>query len=126
MGIEYLIDTNTAIDYLDNKLPVTATNIIDTHEINLSVITRMELLVWPKSTASQILAIENFMDAGNVYQLEEPTILKAIEIRKKYRLKLPDAIIVATTIVNNLTLITRNEKDFAKIHQLSVINPWSI
>ncbi len=37
---------------------------------------------------------------------------KRDEIRKTNRIKLPDAIIYATALVNNLTLITRNTSDF--------------
>jgi len=44
MGLNYLLDTNAAIDYLADKLPADAARIVDSHTINLSVITRMELL----------------------------------------------------------------------------------
>jgi predicted nucleic acid-binding protein len=37
--------------------------------------------------------------------------------------KLPDAIIAATALVNDLTIITRNIKDFDKIEGLEVLNP---
>jgi predicted nucleic acid-binding protein len=37
-----------------------------------------------------------------------------------------DAIIAATAIVNKLTIITRNIKDFEKIEGLEVINPYNI
>jgi predicted nucleic acid-binding protein len=47
MEQEYLIDTNTAIDYLDNKLPNNANLLIESISSNISVITRMELLSWP-------------------------------------------------------------------------------
>ena len=50
-------------------------------------------------------------------------IEKTIEIRKSYRIKLPDAIIAATAFVHNLTLLTRNISDYKNIEELSVINP---
>jgi predicted nucleic acid-binding protein len=46
MAGKYLIDTNTVIDYLDNKLPVNAADMLDVEELDISVITRMELLAW--------------------------------------------------------------------------------
>jgi len=58
--------------------------------------------------------------------LEEPVILKTIEIRKAYKTKLPDAIVAATALVNEFTIITRNMKDFDKIEGLEVINPYDI
>ena len=60
------------------------------------------------------------------FLLEEPIILKAIEIRKTHKTKLPDAIIVATALVKELAVITRNTKDFDKIEGLDVLNPYDI
>ena len=42
-----------------------------------------------------------------------------------YKIKLPDAIIAATALVHNLTLLTRNEKDFSKISNVEITNPWN-
>lgn len=39
----YLIDTNTAIDYLDNRLPTNSASLVDGITAQISVITRMEL-----------------------------------------------------------------------------------
>ena len=48
----------------------------------------------------------------------------AIEIRKIHRIKLPDAIIAATAIIYNMTVITRNVFDFKNIDGLTVLNLW--
>jgi len=48
----------------------------------------------------------------------------AEDIRKQYKIKLPDAIIAATARIYNLTLLTRNTKDFQEISGLLTINPW--
>jgi len=37
---------------------------------------------------------------------------KAVEIRRAYRIRLPDAVIWATAQVNDAVLVTRNTKDF--------------
>ena len=44
---------------------------------------------------------------------------KTIEIRKKYKTKLPDAIVAASAIVNNLPLITA-DKGFNQIEELDL------
>lgn len=44
---------------------------------------------------------------------------KTIELRKKYNIKLPDAIIAATAIENDLTLITA-DKGFEKVEELKL------
>jgi len=126
MGKEFLMDTNTVIDYLDNRLPEKANELIDGIHSSISVITRMELLSWSGATEMQILILKEFINASDVLALDEPVILKAIDIRKIYKTKLPDAIIAATALVNKLTIITRNLKDFEKIKGLDVLNPYDI
>ena len=126
MGKEYLIDTNAVIDYLDNKLPVKAGELMDGIDSRISVITRMELLSWPGASEEQTLILNEFINASEVFALEEPVIVKAIEIRKTHNSKLPDAIIAVTALVNKLTIISRNTKDFDKIEGLEVLNPYDI
>ena len=125
MGKRYLIDTNTVIDYLDNKLNNKAEELIETIEAQLSVVSRIELLVWSKASTQQLAILNSFIEASIVYNLEESIILKTIEIRKEHRLKLPDAIIAATALVYDLTLITRNTADFKIIPNLKIIDPHS-
>lgn len=36
-----------------------------------------------------------------------------------------DSLIAATAIVNEMTVVTRNERDFRRFAQLDVVNPWS-
>lgn len=126
MGKEYLIDTNTVIDYLDNKLPEKTNELFEGIYSRISVITRMELLSWPGANDEQTMVLNQFINVSEVFALEEPIILKAIDIRKTFKIKLPDAIIAATAVVNNLTLITRNIKDFEKIDGLEILNPYNI
>jgi predicted nucleic acid-binding protein len=122
MGKEYLIDTNAVIDYLDNKLPDKAGELMDEIDSRISVITRMELLSWPGASQEQTHILNEFINASEVFALEEPVIVKAVDIRKTFKTKLPDAIIAATAIVNKLSLITRNTKDFEKIQELEVVD----
>ncbi len=126
MGKGYLIDTNSVIDYLDNRLPGIANNLIEKVKSQISVITRMELLSWSGINEQQSSILTSFIEDSDVFPLDEPIILKTIEIRKSYKTKLPDAIIAATAIVNNLSLITRNTKDFSGIEGLKVVNPFEM
>lgn len=125
MASKYLIDTNAVIDYLNNKLPEKAADLLDSQELELSVISRMELLAWPKASPKQLSVLKEFIGAIVIWSLDEPVIVKGIEIRKDFRVKLPDAIIAATAIVHGLALITRNVDDFKKITGLELINPWN-
>ena len=66
-------------------------------------------------------ALESFVSSAFVYNFDEEIILETIGIRKKYPIKLPDAIIAATCLLNNCTLITNNLKDFEKIEGLKTL-----
>ena len=126
MGKQYLMDTNAVIDYLDNKLPDKSADFIDGIVQQISVITRMELLSWQNATSKQIKVLQDFINRSVVFGLEENIILKTIELRMKYKIKLPDAIIAATALCYNMTLITRNSEDFQIIKELKIINSWKL
>lgn len=126
MGEKYLVDTNTAIDYLGSRLPKNASVKLNSVVLEISVITRMELLAWPDSNSEQLSVLEDFIKSVTVWNLDEPIILKGIEVRKNYKIKLPDAIIAATAIVFDLYLVTRNIHDFKNIDGLRIINPWDL
>ena len=57
-----------------------------------------------------------------IYHINDEIIDKTIELRKKYKIKLPDAIIAATAIVNNFAVISHNFRDFQSITELNFIN----
>jgi predicted nucleic acid-binding protein len=123
MEQRYLLDTNVVLDFMANKLPIKAHNllseIIDT-EINLSVISKIELLGFSKVEQDLV----SFVDYANVLMIDGNIVDKTIEIRKIYRIKLPDAVIAATALIYNMTLLTRNIRDFKSIKGLTGSNLW--
>lgn len=128
MGKEYLIDSNIIIGYLDNKLPssgmVIMNNIIDDTP-KISIINKIEVLRF--NTHADIYKIfEDFINESIVFDLNDSVVDQTIKICKSHRIKLPDAIIAATALVYNLTLITRNVADFKNIEGLELLNPWDL
>lgn len=125
---QYLIDTNTIIDYLGQKLPPSGMEFMNPVIDNIpvvSVISKIEVLGFNTSDKySQILS--NFMNDATVLDLTGSVVDVCIELRKKNKTKLPDAIIAATAVVYDLVLITRNITDFKNIQGLKVINPHSL
>ena len=123
MGTRYILDTNVVLDFMGKNFPEdiqnTIAEIID-EEINISLITKIELLGF--SNVKQNLV--DFVSCANVLALTDEVVSKTIELRRKYKRKLPDIIIAATAMVHNLTLSTRNVADFQNIDNLSVWNPW--
>ena len=122
MGQEFLIDTNTVIDYLGSRLPEKGLSFMDNIMPEISVITRIELLGWFQAPSDELQKLNSFVEEALIFALDEHVILKTIELRQGYRLKTPDAIIAATALINNISLITRNTADFKNIEGLVVIN----
>jgi len=130
MGISYLWDTNTVIYYLQQLFSKKAEDFMDgvikTSVPSISAITEIELLCWKTATDNDIIVLKNFIADSFVFELEQEIKEKTAELRKTYSIKLPDAIIAATALVNNLTLLSRNTKDFNKIEGLMLQNPFEL
>jgi len=130
MGLKYLWDTNIVIYFLQNQFPASVERYIDSVLENslpaFSAITEIELLCWKTASKNELTILHQFIKEANVFDLENEIKLKTAEVRKTYNVKLPDAIIAATALVYDLTLITRNDKDFKKISGLKIINPFDV
>ncbi|MBS1559459.1 MAG: type II toxin-antitoxin system VapC family toxin [Bacteroidetes bacterium] len=125
MAKKFLIDTNVLIDAQRKKLPRAGSlflkQIID-KEFLISFVTYIEVLGYEDVTPS----MEEFISLATVLEIDKSTINATISIRKNHNLKLPDAIIAATALVNNYTLVTRNISDFKRVKNLQTINPYKL
>jgi predicted nucleic acid-binding protein len=121
MGTRYLIDTCTVIKYLQESLPEKGLLLLDSvldQECQISFITQIELLAWKNQQENSLLILKQFIKGSKILYINNTIINQSIEIRKKTNVKLPDAIIAATAICYNFTLISDNDKDFKKIIEL--------
>jgi predicted nucleic acid-binding protein len=92
---------------------------------NISVVTKIEVLGFQVPEEHQQL-LSNFITDAIVLDLTYQVVNICIDIRKKYKTKLPDAIIAATALAFNMILTTRNTSDFKNIDGLQVIDPYSL
>jgi predicted nucleic acid-binding protein len=121
----YLIDTNVVSDYLSASFPAAGMALMDTAMDavpNISIITQIELLCWNTDEATT-QNVKGFISDGVVLDISPDVISQCVDIRKGKKIKTPDAIIAATALAHGYTLITNNEKDFANIKGLKIINP---
>ena len=124
-SIEYLIDTNILI-YHTKGSQITIdflSNLITQDSFNISILTKIEFLGWNKHTTQGFKKCNELLEPANIYPVGEEIANKAIELRRKKNIKLADAVIAATALLNNLKLATRNVADFKAIEGLELINP---
>ncbi len=81
---------------------------------------RDKLSLWLSETI-----IKNF--ARRILNINIGTAIQYADIKCAAKRTLPiiDTLIASTAINNNLTLVTRNTKDFEGIEGLSLFNPWN-
>jgi predicted nucleic acid-binding protein len=125
MGKKYLIDSNALIEYTGKLLPAiaytTIAKIID-EEFNISFINKIEVL----AHVSAETKLREFIALSFAYGINDEIIEQTIELRKNYKIKIPDAIVAATAMVNKFILVTRNITDFKNIEGLDLLNPWDL
>jgi len=129
MGQRYLIDTNVISHLFADRLPQTGktfvTEIVN-EEFIISVAVEIEVLTYHE-TPNKMPLIEEFINLATILPLDKVVTKKAIELRRNNRkLKLGDAIIAATAMVHQLTLMTNNTKDFIKMEGLQIIDPHQL
>ena len=120
-GVDFLADTNALI-YLLNGNPCMSNYL--QKNLYVSVISQMELLSYSGITQQEEIHIKSLLNDCTEVLLTNEIKEKTIEIRKKYKTKLPDAIIAATAIIKDMPLITA-DKGFCQISDLTLelINP---
>ena len=129
MGKRYLLDSNTVIDYIAGLYSDKATqwlNQLVDKEINVSVITKIEVLSFDPDRDDNYPVLVAFFEASDIFELTDDVVNKTIQLRQKQKIKLPDAVIASTALVKGMILVSRNTKDFKNIADLELINPYDI
>ncbi|MBQ1667271.1 MAG: type II toxin-antitoxin system VapC family toxin [Prevotella sp.] len=121
-GKTYILDTNVIIYLSQEKMRLTDFS-SKGDRLCISIISYMEALGNPFNNKIEETIVKSLCDTCEVFNLTKQIIDKTIEIRKQAKIKLPDAIIAASTLVNNAILVTANVKDFKMIDGISIINP---
>ena len=87
----------------------TLTELLEGKSIYISVITKLELRSYHDLSVKESLKIEKFLSECTVVELNSFVQTEAVNIRRQYKLKLPDSIIVATALYLDLPLISSDK-----------------
>ena len=109
-GKRYLLDTNTVIQLLAGN-PSLIKMVEDSDFLAISVISKLEFLSYPDLTEDEKNAFSELLEDLTVFDLmasDSALMQEAVAMRIDGGLKLPDAVIAATALVNGCEVITND------------------
>jgi predicted nucleic acid-binding protein len=113
---DVLVDTDVVIDHLRGVRRLDAVG----DQLHYSTITRAELFAGP---AREEEAVKSLLAPFREVEVTRPIAEAAGRIKRTLGVAMPDALIAATALAEDLELLTRNIKDFAGIDGLRVREP---
>lgn len=126
MAERFLIDTSAVIKYLNEVFPQPGMKFLDevlNIESSISFISEIELQVWDPSNPKDIKIYLSFLEQSNILGIDQDIVQETIKILKSGKIKLPDALIAATAIVHERTLLADNDRDYKQVAGLKYISP---
>ena len=114
-GKRYLLDTNAVIQLLAGNQSLIKM-VEDSDFLAISVISKLEFLSYPDLTEDEKNAFSELLEDLTVFDLmasDSALMQEAVAMRIDGGLKLPDAVIAATALVNGCEVIT-NDAHFAQ------------
>jgi predicted nucleic acid-binding protein len=117
-GNSILLDTNIVLYFLNGE--ETLIPILEHKNLFLSFITQLELLGNRNIESNDIQTIKSFISECKIIDITDGIKDYTIQLRQNHSLKLPDSIIMATSLWLKIPLITA-DNDFRKIKQADLI-----
>ena len=119
-----IFDTNILIYLSKYKL---SPEILLTEPVAISVITKIEALGFAFKNEDEYILLASICNELIVIPLNDDITNETIRLRKNYHIKLPDAVIYATALVENTPLLTNNIADFNRLDgKVQLINPFTL
>lgn len=117
-GNKLFLDTNIILYFLSGDK--TLAELLDGKQFYLSFITQLELLAFAGISRKDQQIIEELLGQCVIIDINAEIKLKVVDIRKKYKIKIPDSIVIATSLYLDLPLLTADSA-FKKVEELNLI-----
>lgn len=95
------------------------------HAPAVSAVSYIEVLGYHRLNEQAREYFEAFFAAATVLPISAEVLAHAVKFRQMKKMTLGDALVAGTALTHNLTLITRNTKDFDWIDELTLLNPFA-
>ena len=90
----------------------------------ISALSYLEVLGFHNLANDEKKYFEIFFNASGLLEISKEILDEADKLRQKQKMTVGDAIIAGTALKYDLTLVTRNTKDFVNIKKLQMFNPF--
>lgn len=117
-GNKIFIDTNIVLYLLSGDK--TLAELLHEKQLYISFITQLELLGYRDINKKEKRVINEFLTHCTIIDINSEIKNRTIGIKQNYIVKLPDSIIMASSLYLDLPLITA-DVDFKKVNELSLI-----
>jgi hypothetical protein len=117
-GRKLFLDTNIILYLLNGD--ETLAELLNMKQLYISVITEIELLGFNGINTEDEKIIKEFISQCKVININEKIKDETIRLRKKYHIKIPDCLIIATALYLDLPLIS-SDSGFKKVEELFLI-----
>ena len=121
-----IFDTNVLI-YISKNILKIGELITEDANAHISVILYIEAMGFSFDSVKGQYYMQEICGSCQIIHLSDLIIQETINIRRNNRIKLPDAIIYAAALVQNLPLLTNNIADFKSIgNKVELVNPFDL
>ncbi|MXY47408.1 MAG: type II toxin-antitoxin system VapC family toxin [Chloroflexi bacterium] len=117
-----LLDSNIVI-YASRSDSTNLRQFIRIHALAASIVSYIEAFGYHNLVKEERLVLEELFRDIELLRLTDEIVDISIELRQQRRMGLGDAIIAATALAHNHTLLTHNTRDFQWIEGLDLQDP---
>lgn len=89
----------------------------------MSAISFVEVLGYHELSQADRTQFEEFFSAATILPIEDEVLEEAVRLRQLRKMSLGDALVAATALLANRTLVTRNVSDFKWVPGLRLLDP---
>ncbi|WP_162055194.1 type II toxin-antitoxin system VapC family toxin [Pontibacter pamirensis] len=117
-GNSLFVDTNILLYLISGD--ETVAELLDGKHITISFVTELELLGYSNLSESDSKIIQELIREATVIDINAEIKRLVVLLRKNYKIKLPDAIVVASALYLDFPLVTA-DKQLSQVDELTLL-----
>ena len=119
-----LLDSNIII-YAAKSEHAALRQFIKEHAPAVSIVSYIEVLGYHRLNDDDRQFLEQFFQAAQILPLSDGVVRWAVRLRQRRKITLGDAIVAASALTHDRTLVTHNTEDFRWIDEIKLFDPLS-